>query len=238
MDREFYVHAAFGERIEKFADFVLGLGDGHAVAGDDDYFVGGGENGGGFFGGGAADGASLFGSGAGDLFLAEGAEEHVGEGAIHRFGHIYGEDEAGGAIEGAGDDEQFAIEDETHGCGGESGIGIQQRDDGGHIGAPDGNDHEYAEDQRNDEHQREQMDMARIANEISGDADGYGEEQEIDEVLSFICDGALRQDFLKFSRGHQAAGERQGAENHFHRKHGHHEGRHVGRAQIKFRGAD
>src|SRR5271156_4061765 len=102
MDREFYVHAAFGERIEKFADFVLGLGDGHAVAGDDDYFVGGGENGGGFFWGGAAGGGGLFGSGAGDLFLAEGAEEDVGEGTIHRFGHIYGEYEAGGAIERAG----------------------------------------------------------------------------------------------------------------------------------------
>src|SRR5271168_5637625 len=104
MDGEFHVHAAFGEGVVKFADFVLGLRDSHAVAGDDDYFVGGGENGGGFFGGGAADGASLFGSGAGDLFLAEGAEEDVGEGTIHRFGHVYGEDETGGAIERAGND--------------------------------------------------------------------------------------------------------------------------------------
>src|SRR5271163_901117 len=141
MDGEFHVHAAFGEGVVKFADFVLGLRDGHAVAGNDDYFVGGGEDRGGFLGGGAAYGASLFGCGARDLFLAEGAEEHVGEGAIHRFGHIYGEDEAGGAVESAGDDEQLTIEDETHGRGGKSGVGIQQRNDGGHVGAADGNDH-------------------------------------------------------------------------------------------------
>src|SRR5271168_1775423 len=98
MDGEFYVHAAFTEGVVKFADFVLGLRDGHAVAGDDDYFIGGGEDRGGFFGGGAAHGASLSGCGAGDLFLAEGAEEDVGEGTIHCFGHIYGEDEAGGAV--------------------------------------------------------------------------------------------------------------------------------------------
>src|SRR4029077_8220425 len=36
------VDAAFGERVEKFADFVLGLRDGHAVAGNDHDFVGGG----------------------------------------------------------------------------------------------------------------------------------------------------------------------------------------------------
>src|SRR5271163_4991822 len=116
MDGEFYVDAAFAEGVVKLADFVLRLRDGHAVSGNDDDFASGGEDGGGFFGGGAAHGAGLLRGGAGDLFLAEGAEEDVGEGAIHRFGHIYGEDEAGGAVEGAGDDEQFVIEDETHGC--------------------------------------------------------------------------------------------------------------------------
>ncbi len=174
----------------------------------------------------------------GDLFLSERAEENVGEGAIHRFGHVHGEDEAGGAVERAGDDEQFAIEDEAHGCGGKSGVGIQQRDHGGHIGAADGDDHQHAEDQRNYEHQREEMNVAGIVDEIGGDADRDGEEQEVDEVLTFICDGALRQDFLQFSGGHQAAGEGERAENYFHREDGHHEGRHVGRAQVKFGGAD
>src|SRR5580704_9547408 len=238
MDGEFYVHAAFAERVVKFADFVLGLGDGHAVSRNNYYLVSGGEDRGGFLGRRAVHGTSLFGGGARDLFLPERAEEDVGEGAIHRFGHIYGEDEAGSAVERAGDDEQFAIENEPHGCGGKSGVGIQQRDDGGHIGAADGNDHQHAEDQRNDEHQREQMDAAGIVDEVRGDADGYGEQQEIDEVLTFIGDGALREDFLQFSRGHQAAGEGERAENYFHRKYGHHEGRHVGRAQIKFGGAD
>jgi len=35
---------------------MLGLGDGHAVAGDDDDFICGGEDGGGLFGSGAVDG--------------------------------------------------------------------------------------------------------------------------------------------------------------------------------------
>jgi len=39
MDAELDVHAAFGERIVKLADFVLRLGDGHAVAGDHDHAV-------------------------------------------------------------------------------------------------------------------------------------------------------------------------------------------------------
>src|ERR1700723_2246508 len=238
MDGEFYVHAAFAERVVKFADFVLSLRDGHAVAGDDDDFARGSEDRGGFFGRRAVHGTSLFGGGARDLFLAERAEEHVGEGAIHRFGHVYGEDEAGGGVERAGDDEQFAIENETHGCGGKSRVGIQQRDHGGHIGAANGDDHQHAEDQGNNEHQRKQMDVAGIVNEKCSDADGDGEEQEIDDVLTFIGDGALREDFLQFSRGHQAACERQRAENYFHGEHGHHEGRHVGRAQIEFGGAD
>src|SRR5437899_1414068 len=69
-------------------------------------------------------------------------------------------------------------------------------------------------------------------------ADRSREEQEVDEILSFESDRPLRQDFLQLSGGHQTAGERKPAENHFHREHRHHEFRHVGGAQIEFRGAD
>ncbi len=171
-------------------------------------------------------------------FLSERAEEHVGERAIHGFGHVHGEDEAGGAVERAGDDQQFAIEHEAHGCGGKPGVGIQQRNHRGHIGAADGDDHQHAEDQWNYEHQREEMHVAGIVHEVCGDANRDCQQREVDDILTFIGDGALRQDFLKFSGGHQAAGERESAQNYLHREHGHHEGRDVGRAQVEFGGSD
>src|SRR6266436_4831305 len=89
------VDAALGERVEKFAHFVLRLRNGHAVARNDDHFVGGGENRGGFFGGGAFDGALLLGSRGGGLNLPEAAEEYVGERAVHGLGHDDGQNEAG-----------------------------------------------------------------------------------------------------------------------------------------------
>src|SRR6266849_6046576 len=70
-----------------------------------------------------------------------------------------------------------------------------------------------------------------------GDEHGQRQHAEIDEVLSFIGDGALRQNFLQLAGGHQAAGEGERAENHFHGEHGHHERRNIRRAQIKLRGA-
>src|SRR6266849_4847487 len=59
VDAEADIDAAFRERVVQFAHFVLSLRDSHAVAGNHDDFVGGGENRGGFFGGGAFDGALL-----------------------------------------------------------------------------------------------------------------------------------------------------------------------------------
>ena len=71
-----------------------------------------------------------------------------------------------------------------------------------------------------------------------GDNDCDSQEPQVNNVLSSIRDGPLRQDFLQFSRGHKAAGKRQRTEDNFQRKHAHHETRHVRRAQIKFGGAN
>ncbi len=56
--------------------------------------------------------------------------------------------------------------------------------------------------------------------------------------MSFIGDGALRQNFLELAGGHQAAGEGERAENYFHGEDGHHEGGDVGGAKVKLRGTD
>ena len=77
-----------------------------------------------------------------------------------------------------------------------------------------------------------------MQHQINRASDGHDEQQQVDEVLSFIRDGALRQDFLQFSRGHQTAGEGQASENDFHGEHRHHELGDVGGTQIELGGAD
>ena len=62
--------------------------------------------------------------------------------------------------------------------------------------------------------------------------------REIDDVLAFVGDRPLRQDFLQLAGGHQAARERERAQNDFRRQHRHRERRHVGRLQVIFGRAD
>src|SRR5215472_12641174 len=105
MDAEFHVDAALGEVVEEFADFVLRLRDSHAIARDNDNFVGSDKNAGSLFGAGASD-CALFGNfSGGDLHLTESAEEDVRKGPVHGLAHDHREDETRGTIESAGDDE-------------------------------------------------------------------------------------------------------------------------------------
>ena len=53
-----------------------------------------------------------------------------------------------GAIERAGDDQQLVVQREAHGAGRKAGVGVQQRDHRGHVGAADGDDQQHAEHQR------------------------------------------------------------------------------------------
>ena len=89
------------------------------------------------------------------LLLAERPEQHVGERAVHRLRHVDRQDEARGSVERAGDDQQLAVEHEAHRRGRESGVGVQQRDHRRHVGAADRDDHQHAEEQRDDHDQRE-----------------------------------------------------------------------------------
>ena len=155
------------------------------------------ENCGGFFGGGAVNGAGFRAAGGCGLHLAEGAEQHVGERTVHRLRHDDREDEAGGSVERAGDDQKFVVENESHGRGGESGVAVEQRDDGGHVRAADGNDQQDAEDQRRCRRSTGKNHSGfGMQNQIDRAADGDSEEQKVDDVLAFIGDGALRKNFL------------------------------------------
>ena len=177
MDAELHVDAALGERVVEFADLVLRLRDGHAVAGDDDDLAGGGENAGGFFGRGAATGrASSRLPAAAVCDWPNPPKSTLVKERFIAFDMMTERMKPGRAVERAGDDEQLAVEDEAHGGGGEAGVGIQERDDGGHVGAADGDDEHDAEDERDDDHDREEAASAsgsrtRMTATTSGDAE-------------------------------------------------------------------
>src|SRR5262249_6545342 len=94
MNAEFHVDAALREAIEKFAHFVLSLRNCHAVAGNDNHFVGRGKDAGSFLRRGAANAARFLGSSRrARLLLSESAEEHVRKRTVHGLRHVYGKNE-------------------------------------------------------------------------------------------------------------------------------------------------
>ncbi len=54
------------------------------------------------------------------------------------------------------------------------------------------------------------------------------QQHKIDEVLAFIGQRALRQNFLQLTGGHQTSGKGEAAENHFEREDRHHEAGNIG----------
>src|SRR5208282_3074213 len=56
-----------------------------------------------------------------------------------------------------------------------------------------------------------------------GDHQGTGEQQKVDQVLTFVSQRPLRQDFLQLASSHQAAGDGQPSEDNFEGEHRHHE---------------
>src|SRR5262249_20624461 len=108
VDSEAYIDTTFGEGVIQLANFVLRLRDSHAVAGNDGDAAGSGKNRSSLLGRGALDGLGLLLARGGGLNLSEAAEQNVGKRAVHRFGHDYGKDKTGRAVERPGDDQQLA----------------------------------------------------------------------------------------------------------------------------------
>ena len=142
------------------------------------------------------------------LHLPEGAEQHVGKAAVHRLAHDDREDQTRCAVESAGDDQQFVVQHETHQAGRQTGIAVEQGDDGGHIRPADREDQQHAEDQRQNQQHREKAPQRGI--------DGQNHRRsktaapstvKLKKILPFENDGALRQDFLQLAGGHERSGE-------------------------------
>ena len=217
MDAEVDVDAALGEGVVEFADFVLRLRDGHAVAGNDDHFAGGGENAGGFFGAWRCGRSLSSVAAAAEVCIWPNAPNStlVNERfmALHMMTERMKPEEPSSAPAMIS---SLLFEHEAHERGGKAGVGVQERDDGGHVGAADGSDQQHAEDQRTRRSWRERDRAGRDARPARRPAAiAAASTDEVDEVLSFIDDGALRQDFLQLAGGHQAAGEGERADDYF-----------------------
>ncbi len=101
----------------------------------------------------------------------------------------------------------FEVEDKSHGCGGESSVGIEQRNHRGHVGAADGYDHHHTENQGDEDNQRKQRLLPGVEHQNHRQQNRNAQKRQVDEVLTAIGNGALRQHLLKFAGGHQASRE-------------------------------
>ena len=138
------------EQIRELARDVLRLGDCKAVARDEHDAAGVGQQHRGIGGSERAHAAAArarAGSRRTAAARAEGAEEHVGEGAVHGLAHLARQQGARGADERSRDDQQVVVQDEARGRGGNARERVQQRDHNGHVGAADRQHEEHAEQQ-------------------------------------------------------------------------------------------
>ena len=138
------------EHVRELTDVVLRLRDRHAVAGRDDHLAREGELHRDVLGRRRAHGAAVVGRAAGSragLHLAEGAEEDVRDGAVHRLRHQQRQQRPGGADEHPRDDEHGRVEDEAGRRGGEARERVQERDDDRHVRAADREHEHHAEEQ-------------------------------------------------------------------------------------------
>ena len=87
MDGEAHLDSLLAERVIKLANLVLRLRDSHAIAGNDDHLVGCQKDRGSLFRGRTAHRLRFLSRGGRCLHLAEGSEEHVGKGTVHRLRH-------------------------------------------------------------------------------------------------------------------------------------------------------
>jgi hypothetical protein len=203
------------KQLAQFAAGVLGLRGGQAVAGDEDDAVGEGELHGGIVERDLAHHPAGVGRAGFCDDGTEAAEEDVGDGAVHGLAHEHGENEAGEAVEGAGDDEDVVAEHKAGGGGGQAGVGVEQRHDDGHVRRADGDDQHDAEDKGQRQHGVEGGHGFGM-NPEEDEAGNHAEaDEQVEGVLAAELDGLAGDDALQFSRRDQRAGGGERAEHDF-----------------------
>ena len=155
VDAETDIDAGFPQFGSDARHRVLRLGDGHAVARNDDHFLRVLEHFGHFFGGCGLDFARPRRRRRGSASRAEAAHDDADEPAVHGAAHDVAQYRAAGADQGAGDDQQVVGQHESRRRGRPSGVAVQHGDHDRHVGAADGHDHVYAEGEGDDRHDDE-----------------------------------------------------------------------------------
>jgi len=211
MDRVLHFDAFFLELVGQFADAVLRLRDGHAVAGHDDYLARVREHRRDVVDRRFAHDAACRGAcrptRRGRFHRPECTEEHVGHGSIHRFAHHERQERSRGAHERTGDDQDVVAERETRQGRGETGKGVKQRDDHRHVGAADRQDEQHAE--HRGRYERREKGRQRRDVECHEDEPGDRDEREqaVDHLLARIHDRAPGHHLLQFQVGNDRTGE-------------------------------
>ena len=214
MDRVADVDALRLEELGELTHVVLCLRDGEAVPGDDDDAARERELDGDVVGGGRPHGAAVVDArpAGARLHLAERAEQHVRDRAVHRLRHHQREEGARGADEHSGDDQHRRVEHEPRRGGREARERVQERDHDGHVGAADRQHEEDAEEEREPD-QREQRPLGVDARDHrDAEPDGAEEDGGVGDVLRREHDRPSREELLELGERHERAGERDGAD--------------------------
>ena len=240
--------------VGQFLDLVLGLGEGHAVAGHDDQVLHVGQSGNGSrllhgsfldFGSGLSRrGGGL--RGFSSFFLRRHglrngldhglAQQDAGELAVHGPAHDLGQQHAAGAHDSADGHQQDVVDGHAGDGAGHTAQGVQQGDGDGHVGAAYADGEEVAEGQggQRDDEVRRNTDGLKAAHDDAGDsrdqqggADGGVAGKDLRAAVHLA--GQLQS-------GNQAAHEGDAA--HGHGQAGSHDGEEVALAGQKLEGTD
>ncbi|GBD42488.1 hypothetical protein HRbin39_01882 [bacterium HR39] len=210
---------------------MLGLGHGHAVARHDDDLLGILQQEGGVLRRALPDGllALLRHRRA---RLAEAAEDHRDERAVHGAAHDVGEDGAGGADQRTGDDQAGVVQGEADARGRPSRVAVEHGDHHRHVGAADGDDEQHAKREGEQRHQgedpaalgghedAEEHEDGNADGEVDGVAPGQQDRRRAHEQPEDVQDrtgdlllDVLRKARLQLAPGDHRAGEGDGADD-------------------------
>ena len=209
VDAETHHHTPFAELLRQFRHGVLRLRDRHPVARRDHDRPCVGEQLGDLVGlhlAVLAVVALLPGDGA---VGAEAAGDDTDERAVHRLAHDVAEDRTGRAHQGAHDDEQVVAEHEAGSGRGPARVGVEHRDDDGHVAAADGR-HEVEAEQQSQRRHRDQRDEAQVAldrNEPREQQRRRDEDREVEQVSTRQRQGRRLHPRAELEVGHDRAGE-------------------------------
>ena len=202
MDRVLYGDAVVGQLLGQLLERVLCPRDRKAVAWDDNHGVGVGQQEGGVISGAGLHRACFFGArrSASIRRVAETAQQHIKEGAVHRLAHDVRQDRAAGAHQGTGDDQHRVVQRETDARRCPAGIAIEHRHHHGHVGAANRDDDQHTQHEGQGQHQCKCAEIAG-EHERQAQAQGCQAEYQVQFVLAaelYRC--ALEQAELVLAR--------------------------------------